>query len=93
MSQGERDPPRFVRDSVSFANPTLKLCPSNSVTVRHAPLIQIESPTWQSDRMGEAWVKVNVKPEEEVVGVMEATWQRCSIWRGDVREGEGETER
>jgi len=43
--------------------------------------------------MGEAWVKVNVKPEEEVVGVMEATWQRCSIWRGDVREGEGETER
>lgn len=41
--------------------------------------MHIESPVWQSPRIGPALLKVNVKPEEEEVGVMEATLARCSI--------------
>ena len=76
------DAPKFVRCSVSFASPTLKLSALKSVTVRHAPLTLIESPMWQSLRTGEAWEKVKVKPEEDEEGVMEDTWDTCSICGG-----------
>ncbi len=47
--------------------------------VRQAPLIHIESPIWQSERIGAASEKVNVKPEFDEEGVMEETRARCSI--------------
>jgi hypothetical protein len=45
--------PRFVRRNVSGATPTLKYSFVNSVTVRHVPLTQMESPRCASSRMEE----------------------------------------
>lgn len=52
LFDGEWYEPRFVRLRVSGARPTLKESASNSVTVRQQPFMEIESPMWQSERMG-----------------------------------------
>src|SRR5258706_6289422 len=56
------DIPRFVRLRVSGARPTLNELASNSVTVRQHPLTAIESPMWQSVRMGAASEMVRDQP-------------------------------
>lgn len=51
--------PKFVRRSVSGAAPILKYHEAssplllNSVTVRHVPFTDIESPSWQSESIDE----------------------------------------
>lgn len=78
-----------MRFSVSGASPTLKESESNSVTVRQAPLTQMESPIWQSVRMGAEEERVSVKPEVEVEVEVEGEIAEmvdvCSICGGDER--------
>lgn len=73
--------PRSVLSSVSFASHTLNQPPlsslSNSVTVRHAPFTAIESPMWQSARMGAEFAMVSVHPPASCT--MSTTLPRCSI--------------
>lgn len=75
--------PRFVRLSVSGARPTLNEPASNSVTVRQHPLIAIESPIWQSLRMGAASEMVSDQPPPPLSVVSSSdiadTVPRCSI--------------
>jgi len=88
------DSPKFVLSSVSGASPTLKESLSNSVTVKQAPFTAIESPMWQSSRMGEAEEKVKVNPPSVSSGMREVRVAMCSIWRKKERAqlvgGEGE---
>jgi hypothetical protein len=76
------DVPKSVRSRVSFASHTVNQPPcsaaSNAVTVRHAPLTAIESPTWQSPRTGAESAMVMVHPASS--SRMEDTFPRCSIW-------------
>ena len=81
------DAPRSVLSRVSFASQTLNHPPrsslSNSTTVRHAPLTAIESPTWQSPRMGAESPIVSVHPPASCR--MSVTVPRCSIYVMHVR--------
>lgn len=56
--------PRFVRRWVSGATPTVKVPVGREklVTVRQVPFMEMESPRWQSVRMGAALVIVRVVP-------------------------------
>lgn len=72
-----------MRFNVSGASPTLKESESNSVTVRQAPLTQMESPIWQSVRTGAEEERVSVKPEVEVEGEIAEMVDVCSICGGD----------
>jgi hypothetical protein len=56
-----------VRRNVSGATPTLKLAPSNSVTVRHVPLTLMLSPRWQSPRMAAQSLMVREVPPPPLV--------------------------
>lgn len=69
-----------MRLRVSGASPTWKESESNSVTVRQAPLTQMESPIWQSVRIGAEEERVSVKPEVEVEGEMAEMVDVCSTW-------------
>ena len=77
-----RGAPSSVLSRVSFASQTLNHPPrsslSNSTTVRHAPLTAIESPTWQSPRMGAESPIVSVHPPASCR--MSVTVPRCSIY-------------
>ena len=76
--------PRSVLSRVSFASQTLNHPPCaslwNSTTVRHAPLTAIESPTWQSPRMGAESPMVSVHPPSSCT--ISVTVPRCSICKG-----------
>lgn len=60
--------PRFVRRSVSGAQPTLNEVVSNHVTVRQVPFTEMESPRWQSVRISLAEEMVRVVPPSEEWG-------------------------
>lgn len=70
--------PRFVRESVSGARPTLKLSLSKVRTVRQAPLQQMLSPMWQSSRIGAAFEIVKMCSVDEVEGSTCETVATCS---------------
>lgn len=80
---GSRSEPKSVRSRVSLANQTLNQPPdsllSNSVAVRHAPLTAMESPIWQSLRIGAASEIVRVQPSG--FSSIDDTVPRCSIYR------------
>lgn len=64
----------------------MPLSASNTVTVKHVPLTHIESPTWQSPRMGPDSLKVIVQPSVRVGKEIDATRDVCSIYiRGQLR--------
>ena len=76
--------PRSVLSRVSFASQTLNQPPfaslSNSVTVRHAPFTAMESPMWQSSRMGAESAMMSVHPPAS--WTISTTVPRCSIYAG-----------
>jgi hypothetical protein len=74
------DSPRSVLSNVSFANHTVNHpFLSNFTTVRHAPLTAIESPIWQSSRIGAESEIVNVHPPSS--RSIAVTVPKCSIYK------------
>lgn len=79
-----RDSPRSVLSRVSFASHTSNQPPfcaaseSKAVTVKHAPFTAIESPMWQSPKIGAASAIVSVHPPASCT--MAETVPRCSIY-------------
>lgn len=90
FTKHETHAPKSVRSSVSFASHTWNHPPrcsaSNAVTVRHAPFTAIESPTWQSPRIGAAPAIVSVHPPASRASA--ETVPRCSICRGARARGQ-----
>lgn len=74
--------PRSVLWSVSFASHTVNQPPfsteSKAVTVKHAPFTAIESPMWQSERMGAELPMVSVHPPSS--RAICVTRPRCSTY-------------
>ena len=74
--------PNSVLLNISFANQTVNQLPSfvdsKTVTVRQAPFTAMESPRWQSDKMGAASPMVSVQPPSS--RVIWDTRPRCSIY-------------
>jgi len=85
--------PRLVLFNVSGASPTLNLVASNSVTVRQQPLTEIESPMWQSPRIGALSPIVRLQPPPPL-SVTSNVWMstmtpRCSTYTWSVSVGDG----